>query len=92
MREIYNTFSFLLVELSIEEKLKSSAAHFVQKYSSDVSIGSAEEIVHLKHVYSSNYESNVSPLDLLPKLKVYKLETTFPSVMITLVLFCTLPE
>lgn len=80
MRELYNTFSFLQIELLSEEELKSSIACFVQKYSSDVSIDLVGEIVHL------NFEPN-SPLT---KLKVYKLGILFPELMLALVLFCTL--
>lgn len=93
-QEIYPTSSFLLVALftsSSEEEIKTLTENFVKKYSSYVSSDLMDKIIHLKNIYGANFESDLTPIDLLSKLKTYKLESIFPDVMVALTLFCTLP-
>ncbi len=75
-QEINSLFSFLWKFNSMEDDfLKAAAKTFSQKYDVDVSEELSNEIMHLKHVYTANFEeSNPSPLLLLNNVILFKLD------------------
>ncbi len=74
-----------------EDKLNAAAKNVVKKYSVDVSDKLSNEAIYLRHIYDTNFETRLTPFNLLNVINVRKLGRPFPIICIALKIFWTLP-
>lgn len=92
LTKLNDIFNFLWLFPSMDEDdVDKAATKFVDKYNVDVSKDLVEEIMHLKHIYSANFEENAKPIDLLNAIVQKNLNSIFSNVCVALRIFCTLP-
>src|SRR5436190_21090088 len=95
--ETTELFSPILQFSSMEDNdLGDKADKLVKTYNNDLSVNVSDEIIHLKHIFSSVFQvdqNNISsyPLELLNAIYAKQLEPIFLNVCIALRIFCTIP-
>ena len=75
------------------ENVLIAAKNLADKYADDINTDLLNELEHLKTIHVANLcqKKTLSPFDLLNRLHTLKIDTLFPSVVIMLRIFCTLP-
>ena len=75
------------------EELEVKIKKIIAVYSKDLSSSMLDELIHLKKIHNSVFQTEIeiSPLKLLNEIYAKKLETIFINTSVALRIFCTLP-
>ena len=77
----------------LKEELKRKAAKLAEKYSKDISsVVLSLGMIHIAMVHDANFgRKQLGVLELLNALAEYRLESVFPKVSVSLIMFLTAP-
>ena len=73
-----------------ENELNAAVKNFAKKYTFIVSDNLFNAAIHLRHVYDVNFESRLTPYNILNAINARKLEILFWNICSGLRIFCTL--